>query len=274
MRSHYWDEAEHRVVMAPGGNTLRVVLRGQGPPLLMINGIGGHIDMWGPVAELLARTHRLVLFDAPGAGASSPTRKPLRMSGLASMVVQLLDALDIQRVDLLGYSWGGALAQQFAHDWPDRVGQMILVATLPGVGSRPPKLRVVAAMLKPDRYRSSERSRLLAATLYGGDYRSIAGRPSRSLPSAWHDHPPTARGYAQQLYAILGWSSLPWLRRITQPTLIISGGEDPLVPRVNARMLACLIPRAELKLISEGGHLWLLDHPVQSVELIERFLDG
>jgi poly(3-hydroxyalkanoate) depolymerase len=263
---------EEHLITVPGERAVRVQLRGRGPLLLMVNGIGAHIDMWEPLAVELSRTRRLVLFDAPGVGKSLAPARPMRMSGISELVVQLLDALEIKRVDVLGYSWGGALAQQLAHDHPDRVHRLILVATLPGVGGWPPKLRVAAAMLSPARYRSSARGRELAAEIYGGDYRLVAGRAPRKLPHAWHANPPTVRGYGLQLYAISGWSSIPWLHRIRSSTLIITGTEDPLVPRLNARILARLIPRSELHVIPRAGHLWLLDYPVQGAELVERFL--
>lgn len=263
--------AERDLVLVPGGQTIRVRVQGRGPLLLMINGLGAHVDMWEPLARELSQTRRLVLFDAPGVGMSPPLPKPMRMSGLAGLVVQLLDALDIASVDVLGYSWGGALAQQLAHDHPKRVRRLVVVATLPGVGGQPPKFRVAAAMLSPDRYRSPERSKELAATIYGGDYRTD-GRLPRELPGSWNARPPSVLGYGQQLFAIAGWSSVPWLGRLTQPTLIISGDDDPLVPRLNARILARLIPRSELQLVPRAGHLWLLDYAPQSAALIERFL--
>jgi pimeloyl-ACP methyl ester carboxylesterase len=238
----------------------------------MINGIGGHIEMWGSLADELARSRRLVLFDAPGAGASLPRTRWSRMPGLAAVVVAIMDALDIPVADVLGYSWGGTLAQQLAHDHPDRVGRLILASTLPGLGSIPPSIPAACAMLGPGRYRTEHGGRDLAARIYGGDYRSSQGSASRTLPAYWHARPPSRRGYAQQLYAIAGWSSLPWLHRLAQDTLVIGGTDDPLVHTLNSRLLARLIPRCELHLAPEGGHLWLLDHSRDSAAVIERFL--
>lgn len=265
-------DVDRHVVVEPDGGTVRVAIRGQGPLLLMINGLGAHIDTWAPLTRELARTRRLIQFDAPGAGQSPPLPRPMRMSGLAGIVVKLLDELEIAEIDVLGYSWGGALAQQLAHDHPDRVRRLILVSTLPGAGGRPPALRVAAAMLSPERYRSPEHSKRLAATIYGGDYRAVDGQPPRKLPATWYAHPPSLKGYGQQLFAITGWSSISWLRRITAPTLILSGEDDPLVPSLNPRILARLIRRSEVHLIPGGGHLWLLDHAPQGAALIERFL--
>jgi poly(3-hydroxyoctanoate) depolymerase len=100
--------------------TLRVAEAGSGQPLLLVNGIGAGFQTWWPLAWRLSQSHRLIMFDAPGAGGSRELRRPLRMPGLARLVVELCDALGETQVDVLGYSWGGVLAQQLAHDAPQR----------------------------------------------------------------------------------------------------------------------------------------------------------
>ena len=79
-------------------------------------------------------------------------------------------------------------------------------------------------------------------------------------------------GYASQLYATAGWTSLPWLHRIAAPTLVLTGGKDPIVPPINARILGARIPTRTVHVIPDAGHLLLMDHAVRSAELITRFL--
>ncbi|MBV8944285.1 MAG: alpha/beta fold hydrolase, partial [Solirubrobacterales bacterium] len=76
-----------------------------------------------------------------------------------------------------------------------------------------------------------------------------------------------------QLYAAAGWSSLPWLRRLTSPTLVIGGENDPSVPLRNARVLAARIPNARLHVVNGGGHLFLLDEPENVAGVIAAFLN-
>ena len=258
-------------VLSVAGTPIRVQIRGEGPPLLLINGIGGHLGMWEPLAQELEPTRRLILFDAPGAGLSEALPRPLRMAGLATLVVGLLDELQLQRVDVLGYSWGGALAQQVARDAHLRVRRLVLAATIPGVGGKPPPMRVAAAMLRPKRFFSPANAREASALLYGGDYRR-GFPPHASALHMWHEHPPTAKGYAHQLYAIAGWTSLPWLHQIRARTLVLAGDDDPLAPSFNAHMMARLLRRGELHLVAGGGHLWLLDHAAESAAVIDEFL--
>jgi poly(3-hydroxyoctanoate) depolymerase len=261
---------EQRVVVA-GDVAIRVHLAGHGPDLVLLNGLGGHVRMWEPLVTELGRTRRLIMFDAPGAGSTEPPRRPLRMPALARLVTDVLDDLELGRVDLLGYSWGGALAQQVAVDAHRRIRRLVLVATVPGTGGMPPPMRVLAAMLSPRRFSTPQRSRDAAALLYGGDYRRQPPGPTSAL-RRWNEQPPTLAGYTQQLYAITGWTSLPWLHRVRASTLVLAGDDDPLAPLVNARLMARLLPRAELHVVAGGGHLWLLDHATESVPVIEEFL--
>jgi len=253
------------------GSTLRIASAGSGPPLLMINGIGATVEMWRPLAARLSRSRSLVMFDAPGAGWSPAAQRPLRMSGLARMLVELLDELGLAQVDVLGYSWGGALAQQLARDAPSRVRRLVLAATSPGLGSQPPSPVVLTMMASSLRFASKSYLNLVAPFIYGGDARRPDAR-QRTMMDSWMTKPPTRRGYTHQLYAISTWSSLAWLRAITAPTLVIQGDDDPLVPIGNGRMIMQRLPNARLHLAVGGGHLWLLERPDDGADLVNRFL--
>ena len=84
--------------------------------------------------------------------------------------------------------------------------------------------------------------------------------------------PPDPLGYAYQLYAVAGWSSLPWLHRVRHRTLVMSGDDDPIVPLVNGRMLAWRLPDARLHVVHGGGHLFMLERPEETASLIAGFL--
>ena len=83
---------------------------------------------------------------------------------------------------------------------------------------------------------------------------------------------PSIRGYLGQLYAISGWTSLPWLHQLKQPTLVLAGDDDPIVPLINARILTRRIPNARLHVITGGGHLFILEQPAAMAALIAGFL--
>jgi pimeloyl-ACP methyl ester carboxylesterase len=86
--------------------------------------------------------------------------------------------------------------------------------------------------------------------------------------------PPQLLGYAYQLYAASGWTSVPWLRGVTQPALIIAGDDDPIVPLANPKFMARLMPAAQLRVVEGGGHLFLIDEPESVIDDIHAFLEA
>jgi poly(3-hydroxyalkanoate) depolymerase len=257
--------------VSAAGLRLRVGRHGTGRPLLLIPGIGAHLEMWAPFVGL-AGDRELIAFDPPGAGLSPRPRLPLSMRGLARVVADLLDALELERVDVLGYSFGGALAQEFARRAPDRVRRLVLCATGPGLGGSPPRPLAALMLATPARY---YHPRLLALTVP-----HIAGGRTAREPhllaeqaAARLSRRPAPLGYAYQLWAGLGWSSLTWLHRVQHQTLIVAGDQDPTVPLRNARLLAARLPHARLHVVKGGGHLFLLDEPQNAAPAIRAFLD-
>ncbi|MCW2621043.1 MAG: alpha/beta fold hydrolase [Frankiales bacterium] len=251
---------------------IRVRIVGEGPPLLMIMGLGGNLNMWDPlVAELPGR--QLILFDFPGTGWSGQSCLPPTMGSNALIVRLMLRALGYGRVDVVGYSWGGLLAQHLAVQHPGSVRRLVLAATTPGLGGRPPALRTLSRMVTPRRYYSADYYGKVAPTLYGGRHRT---------PLSAHDEevrrrtarPPSLIGYASQLMAVAGYSTIPVLPLINAPTLVLAGDDDPIVPTFNPRLIARLIPGATLRILPGSGHLLLLDSPELAGPLIASFLDA
>jgi pimeloyl-ACP methyl ester carboxylesterase len=247
---------------------MRVATLGEGPVLLLLNGIGGNMEMWEPVVRRLPG-RRIVMVDLPGTGESPALWRAVRMRTYAALVVRLLDELGIERTDVLGYSWGGALTQELAHRFPSRVGAVVLAATTPGLGGQPPAPWVIALMATPVRYYSRTYLRLVAPLVFGSAPDKAA---DSSHGNARLRKPPSLIGYSQQLYAISGWSSRTYLRRLRAPVLVLAGVHDPLVPVRNARILAREIPGARLHLV-DGGHLFLLEQPDDGCRAIVTFLD-
>src|SRR5215813_9437527 len=238
------------------GQTLRVgVRRGNKarPPLLLFNGIGANIELVEPFLDALAGPEAIV-FDVPGVGGSPSPRLPYRPSTLARLSAQLLDKLGHDQVDVLGVSWGGALAQQFAFQQGKRCRRLVLAATSPGHLMVPGKLTVLLKMATPRRYKDANYMERIAGDIYGGAFRGSSELVSRHLR---HVRWSSDYGYYLQLLAGFGWTSLPWLRFVSQPTLVMAGTDDPIVPVANGRILAALIPNARLATLDDG-HLFLV----------------
>ncbi|MFV0299546.1 MAG: poly(3-hydroxyalkanoate) depolymerase [Paracoccus sp. (in: a-proteobacteria)] len=259
----------HRITFL--GQELRYALFGRSDAartMLFFNGIGASLDTAATFASHFRDT-RILIFDVPGVGGSPTPSIPYRMTWLTRMAARLLDALKIDKVDVFGVSWGGAVAQQFAYDFPQRTLSLVLAATSAGSVMVPGNPRVLMKMATPKRYTDPSYMLTVGPDIYGG----LLRRDSSLL----HQHAAimkanSQRGYFYQILAGMGWTSWLWLPRIKVPALVIMGDDDPIVPVVNGRILVSRLPDARLE-IMDCGHLFILTNPAGSADLIERFLD-
>ncbi|MEV0431693.1 poly(3-hydroxyalkanoate) depolymerase [Nocardia sp. NPDC050413] len=238
------------------GRRWRVAVRaGQGRPLLMCNGIGARLELLEPFLDRLDPAIPVIRFDVPGIGGSEMPRLPYNFATLACALGDVLDELGYPETDVLGISWGGGLAQQFAFQNPRRCRRLVLVATATGMLMVPAHPRVLSKMITPRRYRDRAYAAAIAATIYGGRLRAEPALAQEIL----HHHAGRAPGpgYALQLLAGAGWTSLPFLPLIRQPTLILAGDDDPIVPVINAKTMHRLMPDSVLHIYPDG-HLGLV----------------
>lgn len=245
-------------------------VRGEGQPLLLFTGIGAPLEMWERFERAMVPGGRqLIAIDLPGTGASPAVMPPMRMRGLVEVALDVLDQLGHERVDVLGVSFGGAVAQEFALRAPDRTRRLVLAATSIGMLGVPAGPRVLVTLATPLRYWRTGYGVRITGGLYGGRSRDPG---VHSALRARFERPPSALGYLGQLWAALGWTSLPWLHRLDVPTLVMTGDDDPIIPTVNGRILARLLPDARLHVVEGGGHLFLLDDAERSAQVIDEFL--
>jgi poly(3-hydroxyalkanoate) depolymerase len=160
------------------------------------------------------------------------------------------------------------LAQQFAFQQGKRCRRLVLAATSPGHLMVPGKLTVLLKMATPRRYKDPYYMKRIAGDIYGG---ALRASPELVRKHLRHVRWSSDYGYYLQLLAGFGWTSLPWLRLLAQPTLVMAGTDDPLVPVANGRILASLIPDARLVTIDDG-HLFLVTSASQSAAMISEFL--
>jgi poly(3-hydroxyalkanoate) depolymerase len=256
------------------GQQIRVSVRaGSGVPLVLCNGIGASLEVLDPLVDQLDPNTTVVRFDVPGIGGSSDSPLPYSLPYLATVLGRLLSTLGLggEGVDVLGLSWGGALAQQFAFQNPRRCRRLILVSTGVGIGMVPGRPAVLAKMLTPRRFLDHDYTASIAGELYGGGARTDASIVKGLFDSQLTAGSPVA--YAHQLLAASVWSSLLALPLIRQPTLIVAGTDDPIIPVVNARIMSRLLPHATMHLHT-GGHVDLVTNPAEFAPLIESFRNG
>jgi len=268
------ESAERMRNLRVGGRALRIAVR-EGtpgwPPLLLCNGIGASLELLQPFVDALDPRRGVIRFDMPGIGGSPAPVIPYHLAASAALLSGLLDQLGYRQADVLGISWGGGLAQQFALSRPDRVRRLVLVATGPGTLMVPGHPGVLVRMLTPRRHRDPGYAARIAGELYGGSVRQDPALARDLLHATTRLGP--ARGYYYQLISGIGWTSLPRLPKLRQPTLILAGDDDPIIPLVNARIMHRLIPGSELH-IYHGGHLELVAGAERIAPVVEAFLDA
>jgi poly(3-hydroxyalkanoate) depolymerase len=259
-----------------GGQQLRVAVRpgraagGGRPPLLLINGIGVSLEMLGPLVRELDPDVDVIMFDPPGIGGSAPPPGPYRVTGLCRLIARMLTGLGYDRVDVLGISWGGGVAQHFAAFWRSRCRRLVLAATATGALMVPARPSVLVHLVMPPR-RQMERAYLyrVLGEVFGGSARRHPERVAAAMRDGdWLGSP---LGYLYQLVAAAGWTSLPFLPVIRQPTLIVAGDDDPIIPLANARLMNLLIPRSRLH-VYHGGHLGLATEAAELAPVVDAFL--
>lgn len=254
------------------GRIVRTAVRPGNPkltPLLLCNGIGASLELLLPFAHVLDPDQEVILFDVPGIGGSTATKLPYRFSDLTELVTKILDELDYGKVNVLGISWGGFLAQQFAHDYPQRCKKLILAATSAGITMVFPSPRILMLMASPRRYTDSEYGAKIAPEIYGGSFRhnkELAKSHASKMKSS-----STGFGYQYQGMAVWWWTSIHWLHTIKQPTLVLAGNDDPIIPLCNMESIAKRIPNSELH-VYDDGHLFLLTQSESIVPLLTEFL--
>ena len=211
-----------------------------GTPLLFLNGIGADI---AAAAPLLAQIHgrEVWTLDMPGVGGSPDALLPYGAPTIAAVVMEIADRLGHRNLDLAGFSWGGALAQQIAIQFPGRIRRLVLMATTPVMGA--PGIGW-AAMFDDD---------MLASGL--------------KIQTA------TPLGIAYQTAAMAGWTSLGLLSGLKNlPTLVLMGERDGVMPACFGQMLADQIDGAVLEAVP-GSHLFPFTHAAAISARISAFLD-
>jgi poly(3-hydroxyalkanoate) depolymerase len=253
-----------------GGQRIRVNVRhGTGVPLVLCNGIGASLEVLDPLVEQLNPASTVVRFDVPGSGGSPTSLLPYGFPYLAWVLGRVLSKLGIGVVDVLGLSWGGALAQQFAFQNPRRCRRLVLAATGTGALMVPAHPRILAKMVTPRRFSDPDYAATIAGELYGGTVRAhgedVAQLFVRQLYAG------SKIGYLHQLLAGAVWTSVFGLPVVRQQTLIVAGTDDPIIPVINAHIMNALLPHSRLYLHS-GGHIDLVHNATELAPVIDNFL--
>jgi pimeloyl-[acyl-carrier protein] methyl ester esterase len=252
---------------------------GRGPAIVLLHGWGLHSGLWGPLVARLARRHRVLAVDLPGHGHSAPV-EPFTLDAVAAAVAVAVDgALDAaQPPVVLGWSFGGLVALQWALARPGRVAKLVLVGATPRFAAAadwphamaPATLRQFADELRVA-YRHTLQ-RFLALQVHGSEHGRAALAAMRHELFARGE--PAAAVLAHALDALIAADLRAQLPAVTVPTLVIAGTRDALAPAAAGAWLARALPDARYVEIAGAGHAPFLSHPDAFATALEGFLDG
>jgi 3-oxoadipate enol-lactonase len=252
-----------------GGVGLALEVVGAGPPVLLVQGLGYGGRGWGPVVDLLAQDHLVVLFDNRGFGASDVPPGPYTVSLLAADALAVLDAAGLERANVVGASLGGMVAQELALGHPERVDRLVLACTTPGgPGSHPMPARTIELM--------AEAATLDPEVAIRRFVENALGDPNEELVEQVlayrRANPPDPAGWNALATAGAAFDALDRVGTIQAPTLVVSGTADAVVDPRNSELLAERIPGARLELLDGCGHLLFWERPEAFAELVRGFL--
>lgn len=280
------DASDGDFVTLADGTRIHFVARGPATTLraaptdvILIHGLMDSAEQWRANLDALARTQRVWAIDLPGFGFSSRITTPTySMKMFARALAEFMEAQGIARASIVGHSLGGAVALEFAHDFPARVDKLVLLAPATFLLQFRPALRVARRLPWVPRALigwtlTSRRARERAL-------RDALGDPARfdAAELARRIRPMRVRGTADALVAMLGsphGSALPRdLTRITAPTLILWGAQDRAVPPRHGEYHARALPHARLVVLEGAGHIPQFECPDKVNPLILEFLNA
>lgn len=246
---------------------------GEGPELLMINGLGSSVEMWSPFCKRLSAHHRVLLFDNRGVGRSTVPERPFTIRTMVDDAAGLLDALGVSRASVFGASMGGQIAQGLALDHPQKVRALVLGMTTCGgphaIPPAPEMLARLASLANPPEGTSA--MELLWSVLYTPEFLA-AHRAELAREAAAVRFPTTPLGYRRQAEASMRFNVYNRLPEIRAPTLVLAGSRDALIPPGNAALLADRIPGARLHIFEGAGHGFTRERPEESAAVVREFL--
>lgn len=261
---------------------------GKGDPILLFNGASDSLDAWDPsFLRSLSSNHTVIVFDSRGVGNTTTGSKPYSMQLLANDTAGLLDALNIEKADVLGYSLGSFVAQQFAVMHPEKINSLILVAASCGGKDgipKPPEFiklqsEIVNKSLNNVSISQEEMKSLVSASLGSGWIR-LHPESVENIPDLQQAKPGLSPdAMKNQMNAGFAWEATNWsgacdeLAKIAKPTLVITGTDDNLyLPHANSLVIAGKIPGAWLVQIKDAGHAVMDQYPDEISKILQTFL--
>ncbi|MET0625964.1 MAG: alpha/beta fold hydrolase [Pyrinomonadaceae bacterium] len=247
--------------------------RGRGEPLVLVPGFGTGAWIWYRQTDVFAGHFRAVVFDPRGVGRSEGRDEPRPMRGFADDVAALLDELKVERAHVLGASFGGFVAQEFALAYPERTRSLVLCCTSFG-GARhvPPSAETLAAIASTKGLNTEERVRENLLLAFSPRFAAESPEEVERVISLRAENPVPEHAYLRQLEAAVAFDASARVGEIKAPTLVITGDADAIVPHENSLNLAAAIPGAVLRVVEGGSHTFFIERPEEFNRAVVEFV--
>lgn len=246
---------------------------GDGPPLVLIMGLSGDLTWWGPLVAELERDFRLILFDNRGAGLTEAPEGKYSIPMFANDTAGLMARLGIPRAHVFGVSMGGMIAQELALLYPERVDRLVLGCTSSGgKGFTMPSADAVRDMTLARGKSNEEIARQTMSILFAPGFMKEHPETIEAMVRRFVDSPTPRKPFTQQFWAAIGHDCHERLPQIRNPTLILTGDRDALIPPRNAVTLQEQIPGSRLGTIEDAGHVFFIEAPKKVAKLLKEHL--
>ena len=248
-------------------------IEGEGEPVVLIPGFAAGRWIWFKQTDELARHFRVIVFDPRGVSASDKPEGPQTISLLADDIAHLLQTIGIESAHIVGASFGGFVAQEFALKYPSMTRKLVLCCTsFGGPNHVAPDRETLIALASTKGLNSEERMRANLLLAFTPEYiRTQTAEVDRVVHLRATNEVPE-HVYMSQLQAAVSFNAEARVERITSPTLVLSGDADVIVPLQNSRNLAAKIPGAQLRIIQGGSHTFFIEQAEKFNDIVSEFL--
>lgn len=249
-------------------------VKGDGPPLVLIPGFAAGAWIWRRQIEPLSAKFKIITFDHRGVGQSDYIDRPAEMRLVADDVAELLRELGIGKAHVVGASFGGFVAQEFALAYPKMTNSLVLCCTsFGGPKHLAPALETLTALISTDGFNTEDRVRRNLAPAFEPEFLETHPHVVAEMVKLRLANPVDENAHRWQMTAAVAFDAEARVTQIQARTLVISGREDAVVPAQNSRNLVARIAGAELKII-DGGHLFFIEQADEFNQIVMQFAEG
>ena len=260
-------------IVSVNGLKLYYESEGDGEPVVLIPGFAAGRWIWFKQTAELARKFRVIVFDPRGVSASDKPEGPQTIGLLADDIAHLLRTIGIESAHIVGASFGGFVAQEFALKYPEMVRKLVLCCTsFGGPNHVVPAPETLEALASTKGLNSEERMRANLLLAFTPEYVQTQAAEVDQIVHLRATNEVPEHIYLSQLHVAVSFNSESRLEKIASPTLVLSGDADVIVPVQNSRNLAAKIPGAKLEIVAGGSHTFFIEQAEEFNQIVSEFL--